>query len=172
MAEEDNSNANNNSVDDSALDDWVVVVEDEKKGDEEEEDEANEVQSEAGDSDENSTVNGATSESFSFSFSSSCFAFSETPGEEDAAVECIDRSGHLFSEFKKKPPTLEEALEAMGYVKKEDKKEDKKPTEKDEKLSRTLSKMFLERAMGKLEELDAPGLTAEDVAAVFCYAYE
>ena len=121
---------------------------------------------------ESGTVSGAESEPFSSS--PERFVFSDTPDEEDATVECINNSGHLFKEFKKSPPTLEEALEAMGYVKKEDKedKEDKKPTETDEKLSRTLSEMLLKRAKEKLEEFDAPGLTAEDIAVIFCYTYE
>ena len=99
---------------------------------------------------------GVTSEPFSLSFSSDRFAFSESPEEEDAAVECINNSKHLFTEFKR-PPSLEEALEAMGYS---------------EEKAKGLSEMFLERARGKLEEFDAPGLTAEDIAVLFCYTYE
>ena len=41
-----------------------------------------------------------------------------------------------------------------------------------EEKAKELSEMFLGRARGKLEEFDAPGLTAEDVAAIFCYTYE
>ena len=41
-----------------------------------------------------------------------------------------------------------------------------------EEKSKELSEKFMERAKMKFEEFDAPGLTAEDVAAVFCYTYE
>ena len=55
----------------------------------------------------------AMQDSLSFSFSSDRFVFNETPDEEEV-VECINKSGHLFAEFRKKPPTLEEALWSMG----------------------------------------------------------
>ena len=101
---------------------------------------------------------GVESEPSSLSFSSERFAFSDTPEEEDTAVECINTSRHLFTDFRKKsPPSLEEALEAMGYG---------------EEKAKKLTEMFLEKAREKLEEFDAPGLTAEDVAAIFCYTYE
>ena len=97
-----------------------------------------------------------TQDPLSLSFSSDRFVFNETPDEEEV-VECINKSGHLFAEFKKKPPTLEEALRSMGY-------EEEKPKE--------LTGLFMKRANGKLEEFDAPGLAPEDVAAIFCYTYE
>ena len=55
-------------------------------------------------------------------------------------MESTNNSRGLFVEFRKKPPTLEEALEAMEYG------EDK---------ARELTEMFLERARRKLEEFDA-----------------
>ena len=102
----------------------------------------------------NCTTSGVASEIFSFS--SDRFAFSETPEEENAVVECIEKLSDVPPEFKKKPPSLEDALESMEYG---------------EGKSRELSEMFLERARRKLEEFDAPGLTAGDVAAIFCYTY-
>ena len=93
----------------------------------------------------------------SFSFSPDRFAFSEEPEEEEDTAVCIDNSSHLFADFRKKSPTLEEALVAMGYG-------EEKPKE--------LTEMFMERAKGKLEEFNAPGLTAEDIATIFCYTHE
>ena len=74
---------------------------------------------------------GVESEPSSLSFSSERFAFSDTPEEEDTAVECINNSRHMFAEFRKKPPSLEEALEAMGYG---------------EEKAKKLMEMFLEKA--------------------------
>ena len=72
-------------------------------------------------------------------------------------MECINSSRHLFTDFRKKPPALEEALEVMEYG---------------EEKSKEHSEMPLERAMGKLEKFYAPGLTSDDIAAIFCYTYK
>ena len=94
----------------------------------------------------------------SLSLSSERFTFNEEPEEEeDTAVESIRNSRDLFVEFRKKPPTFKEALVAM---------------ECGEEKAKELSEMFLERARRKLEEFDAPGIIAEDVAVFFCYTYE
>ena len=95
--------------------------------------------------------------SLSLSLSSDRFVFNESPDEEDSAVDCINNSEHMFTEFKKKPPTLEEALRSMEYG--------------DERV-KEFSKDFMKRGEDKLDEFDAPGLTAEDIAAIFCYTYE
>ena len=96
-------------------------------------------------------------DTLSLSFSSDRFMFSESPDEEET-VDCINKSGHLFAEFKKKkPPTLEEALRSMEYG---------------DVKAKELSEKFLERANGKLEEFEAPELTHENVAAIFCYTHE
>ena len=92
----------------------------------------------------------------SFSFSSGRFMFNESP-EEEETVDCINKSGHLFADFKKKPPTLEDALKSLGYG--------------DEK-SKQLSDEFMEKAKAKLEEFEAPELTPGDVAVIFCYTFE
>ena len=92
----------------------------------------------------------------SVSLSSEHFTFNESPDEEET-VECINNTRNLFADFKKKPPTLEEALRSMEY-------EDVKAKE--------LSKLFLDRANGKLEEFEAPGITPENVAAIFCYSFQ
>ena len=106
---------------------------------------------------ETEIVRGTPTDALSLSFSSDRFMFNETPDEEET-VDCINKSGHLFSEFKKKkPPTLEEALKSMEYG--------------DEK-AKELAGKFLERAEGKLEEFEAPELTPENVAAIFCYTHE
>ena len=97
-----------------------------------------------------------SADTLSLSFSSDRFMFNESPDEEET-VDCINKSGHLFTEFKKKHPTLEDALKSMEYG--------------DEKAKK-LSAMFMKRADGKLKEFEAPGLTSEDVAAIFCYTYE
>ena len=98
-----------------------------------------------------------TQDTPSLSFSSDRFMFNESL-EEEEIVECINKSGHLFTEFKKKPPTLEEALMSMEYG---------------DERSKELSYEFLGKAKGKLkDEFDAPGLTPEDVAAIYCYTYE
>ena len=107
----------------------------------------------------NITRNGGIAKSntgLSLSFSSDRFMFTETPDEEEI-VDCINKSGHLFADFKRKPPTLEEALKSMEYG--------------DEK-SKELSYEFLGKAKGKLDEFEAPGLTPEDVSAIYCYTYE
>ena len=72
----------------------------------------------------------------SFSFSSDRFVFNEVPDEEET-VDCINKSGHLFAEFKKKPSTLEEALKSMEY---------------DNEKAKKLSGMFLERGDEKLKK--------------------
>ena len=65
-----------------------------------EKDKTNTTRGEAGNLGENGTVNGEpTSEPFSFS--SDRFAFSDDP-EDDATVECINNSRHMFAEFRKK----------------------------------------------------------------------
>ena len=38
--------------------------------------------------------------------------FNESPDEEET-VDCINKTGHLFADFKKKLSTLEEALKPM-----------------------------------------------------------
>ena len=103
----------------------------------------------------------APADPFSLTLSSERFAFSEAPDDDEeddaAAVDCINKSGHLFAELKKSPPSLREALEWMGYgsVK-----------------AGALASAFLSRAEEKLKEFEAPELTAEEVAAVFCYTHE
>lgn len=101
----------------------------------------------------------ATTESLAFS--SERFSFNEEEGmaeEGGETVECINKLSALFTEFKrKKPPSLKEALESMGYG-----------GENSEKLA----EMFAEKGKGKLGELNVPGVTAEDAAVIFCYTYE
>ena len=93
-------------------------------------------------------------EAFQLSFSSDRFTLSDT--FEDDTVDCINNSGHLFSEFKKRPPTLKEALESMEYGER----------------SEALYKVLMEGGQEKFERLEASGLTAEDVAAILCYTFE
>lgn len=87
------------------------------------------------------------------SFSSNRFVFSGF--EDNDNVGSIDNVNQLFIVLKKKPPSLEKALECMGY-----------------KNSKELYEKFLTNGKEKLEEIDAPGLTAEDLAVVQCYTYE
>ena len=86
-----------------------------------------------------------STDTLSLSFSSDRFMFNESPDEEET-VDCINKSRHLFADFKKKKsPTLEEALKSMEYG--------------DEKAKK-LSAMFLKRADEKLKEFETPGLTS------------
>ena len=99
----------------------------------------------------------SSSDAFSLSFSSERFVFNETPDDDDdASVDCINKSGHLFAEFIKKPPTLEEALKSMGYGEK----------------SSELCGKFMERGKDKLERLETSGVTPEDIATIVCYTSE
>ena len=75
--------------------------------------------------------------------------------EENDTVSCIDQASQLFTGFTKKPPTLEEALASMGYEK-----------------AKELAELLTEKATEKLKEFDAPGLTVEDITAIFCYTFE
>ena len=75
--------------------------------------------------------------------------------EENGVVDSIDQASQLFTGLTKKPPTFEEALVSMRYEK-----------------AKELSALFTNKATEKLKELDAPGLTVEDIAAVFCYSFE
>ena len=75
--------------------------------------------------------------------------------EESDTVDSIDHASPLFTGLAKKPPTLEEALESMRYEK-----------------AKELADHFTNKAIEKMMSLDAPGLTVEDVAAVFCYSFE
>ena len=63
---------------------------------------------------ETEVVRETSTDTLSLSFSSDRFMCNESPDEEET-VDCINKSGHLFAEFKKKPPTLEEALRSMEY---------------------------------------------------------
>ena len=94
--------------------------------------------------------------SISISFSSERFMFNDAPDEEKT-VDCIDDARHLFVEFKKKPPTLEEALRSMEYG---------------DENSNELSDKIIKRSKEMLEGVDAPGLRVEDVAAIHCYTFE
>ena len=87
------------------------------------------------------------------SLSSERFNFVNT--EESGVVDSIDQANQLFTGFTKKPPTLEEALRSMEYEK-----------------AKELTELFTKKASDKLAELDAPGLTVEDIAAIFCYTFE
>ena len=75
--------------------------------------------------------------------------------EESGVVNSVDQANQLYTGFTKKPPTLEEALVSMGYEK-----------------AKKFAELFTKKAEDKLTELDAPGLTVEDVAAIFCYLLE
>ena len=94
------------------------------------------------------------SSALSLSLSSERFNF-VTPDNEDETVNCIDQMSPLFTGYAKKPPTLEETLVSMGYEK-----------------AKELAEEFTKKATEKLKELDAPGVTVEDVAAIFCYTSE
>ena len=80
------------------------------------------------------------------------FALNEDDGN---TVDNVDQVSHLFMSFSVKPPTLEEALSAMEY---------NNPGE----LANTLYK----KGAKTLGRLDAPGLTVDDVAIIFCYTFE
>ena len=90
---------------------------------------------------------------FSFPLSSRIFNFLFT--EEDGTVDNLDQMNQLFTTYIKKSPTLEEALKSMGYEK-----------------ANELAELFTKNAVEKMMELDTPGLTVEDVAAIFCYTIE
>ena len=76
----------------------------------------------------------ALTDTLSLSFSSERFTFNDTT--EGDTVDCINKSRHLFTDFKTKPPTLEEALRSMEYG--------------DEKSSE-LCKKFMESGKDKLK---------------------
>ena len=83
--------------------------------------------------------------------SSEWFTFIEN-GDE---LENINQASHLLAGYPKKPPTLGEALKSMGY---------KDPS--------GFAAEFAKKALDKLAQLNAPGLTIEDATAIFCYTYE
>ena len=91
----------------------------------------------------------------SLSLSSEHFSFVVPESENEEAVHSIDQLSQLFTGLAKKPPTLEEALKSMEYEK-----------------AKELAELFTKKATEKLKELDAPELTAGDVAAIFCYTFE
>ena len=75
--------------------------------------------------------------------------------EEEEIADGIDQMVHLFTGFERKQPTLEESMTSMGY-----------------KKAKELTELFMKKAKERLTEIDAPGLTVNDVAAIFCYTYE
>ena len=91
-----------------------------------------------------SIASNAYNKSSAGTLSSNRFTFTENPDEEETAVDCINKSSHLFAGFKTKPPTLEEALKSMEYG---------------DENAKKLSDEFFGKAKEKLEGLDAPGLT-------------
>ena len=91
-----------------------------------------------------------SSEQFGFNF-----RLTTEDDEIETTVSGIDQMSHLYVSLAKKPPTLEEALKSMRYEKAEE-----------------LTELFTKNATGKLKELDAPGLTVEDVAVILCYTFE
>ena len=91
----------------------------------------------------------------SLSLSSEHFSFVVSENESEETVCSIDQTGQLFTGLVRKPPTLEEALKSMGYEK-----------------AKKLAELFIKKATEKLMELEAPGLTVGDVAAIFYYTFE
>ena len=99
--------------------------------------------------------NGTPTSLCSTPFSSERFNFVYSEEEESDAVDSVDQATQLFAGFARSPPTIEKALESMEYEK-----------------AKELARHFMEKAAEKLKELDAPGLTVEDIAAIFCYTFE
>ena len=83
------------------------------------------------------------------------FTLAQEEEDSDMTADNIDQTSHLFLPFVKKPPTLEEALAPMGYEE-----------------PKNLAKSLITNAKEKQEEMDAPGLTVEDIAAIMCYTLE
>ena len=75
--------------------------------------------------------------------------------EESGVVDSIGQVNQLFTIFTKKSFTLEEALVPMGYEK-----------------AKELVELLTKKAEEKIKEFDAPGLTVEDITAIFCYTFE
>lgn len=73
----------------------------------------------------------------------------------ETIMDNIDKAKQIFFSISKKPPTLEEALKAMGYDNAKD-----------------ITEVFIKKAREKMAEFEGYLLTIDEIATIFCYTSE